>query len=158
MTLKPQQPQNMPSGFYSILYFWNQWLPLIKISYKIFEVENWLWRSDLGTFGQPVLLIESNCMSNKKNLEPFFEYKSDFCPQNSPTKKVTLTYVSNFLGLFIWRRAKLSLSIFTMILLRLCTFYMPKTVPKLVNATNGQQIYKVIQYIFLDIQLPKWSR
>jgi hypothetical protein len=32
---KPQQPQNPPSGFYFKLHFGNQWLPLIKMSYRL---------------------------------------------------------------------------------------------------------------------------
>ena len=40
MPSKPQQPRRLPSGFYSKLQFWNQWLPLIKMSYSLSYSEN----------------------------------------------------------------------------------------------------------------------
>ena len=40
MTSKPQQPRRLPSGFYLKLHFWNQWLPLIKMSYRLSYSEN----------------------------------------------------------------------------------------------------------------------
>ena len=39
-TSKPQQPQNPPDGFYSKLHFWNHWIPLIKMSYRLSSLEN----------------------------------------------------------------------------------------------------------------------
>ena len=50
ITSKPQQPQNLPSGFYFELHFWNQWLALIKMScrlswetfiFQIFNIQIW---------------------------------------------------------------------------------------------------------------------
>ena len=38
--LKPQQPRRLPGGFCFRLHFWNQWLPLIKMSYRLFYLEN----------------------------------------------------------------------------------------------------------------------
>ena len=40
MTSKPQQPWRLPSGFYFKFHFWNQWLPLIKMSYRLTYLEN----------------------------------------------------------------------------------------------------------------------
>ena len=40
ITSKPQQPSTPPSGFYFKLHFWNQWLPLIEISYRLSYLEN----------------------------------------------------------------------------------------------------------------------
>ena len=40
MTSKLQQSQRPPSGFYFKLHFWNQGLPLIKMRYRLFFLEN----------------------------------------------------------------------------------------------------------------------
>ena len=40
MTSKHQRPQNPPSGFYFKSHFWNQWLPLIEMRYKLLYLEN----------------------------------------------------------------------------------------------------------------------
>jgi hypothetical protein len=39
-TSKPQQPRRLPSGFYFKWHFRNQWLPLIKMSYRLPYLEN----------------------------------------------------------------------------------------------------------------------
>ena len=41
MTWKPQQPQNPPSGLYFKFYFWNQWLLLINMNYRLSYLENY---------------------------------------------------------------------------------------------------------------------
>ena len=35
MTSKPQQPRRPPIGFWFKWHFWNQWVPLIEMSYRL---------------------------------------------------------------------------------------------------------------------------
>ena len=53
MTSKHQQPPKLPSGFHFNLHFWNQWLPLIKMNYRLpysenFHFSNLLAASEAG--------------------------------------------------------------------------------------------------------------
>jgi hypothetical protein len=59
---KPQQPQNLPSGFYFKLHFWNQWLPLIKMHCAV----RYLFDFDLKIRSGQVC-CQHNCTALKKN-------------------------------------------------------------------------------------------
>ena len=47
-TSKTQQLQNLPSGFYFRLHFWNQRLPLIEMNYRLSLLENFIFSNLLA--------------------------------------------------------------------------------------------------------------
>ena len=71
-TSKPQQPQRPPSGFYFKWHFRNQWLPLIKMNYRLPYSENF----HFSNFQHPA--------SERIGQYHYSEFKSNLIISNKP--------------------------------------------------------------------------
>ena len=72
MTSKPQQPRRPPIGFWFKWHFWNQWLPLIEMSYSLSYTENF----HFSNFQPPASEAANNGINmqigNLRNQKSFF--------------------------------------------------------------------------------------
>ena len=75
MTSKPQQPRRLPSGFYSKLQFWNQWLPLIKMSYSLSYSENFHFSNLLAASEAGCWKLKNESFPNKAIYSSFEELR-----------------------------------------------------------------------------------